>query len=252
MTREMHRGLMAIAAIVGIALVFSATGWALPQNVSVQIQQEGQTASGWWQRNEGTFLGSFLAALVAVLSVLFTHWLDKRRYGARMRRVYAGLLHSIHAELVWHKGVIRRLRQHLEELKRVASETGIVPVSEAGERFELDYFEQCRLRVLEYEHFSTELMKYLAEYANFLRFANRSIQLQAVQEAAKHFEDDAERRKGLTAYFANVLAELGKIESAIPIIQERIRCEVTHLPEVELVTLATQATLPDKGKEERQ
>jgi hypothetical protein len=41
---------------------------------------------------------------------------------------------------------------------------------------------------------------------------------------------------------------LGKIESAIPIIQERIRCEVAQLPEIELVTLGTQATLPNEGE----
>ena len=244
--RKQQAGFMSTAVFFLAALIVLAwllVGYALwsrtqpnGQEPTAPVQPEVEAAAdSRLMRNEGNLVGSALAGVVAVFSVITTHALEKRRQRERSRRTYVSLLHSMHVEIVWHTGVSRRLREHLEVLREIAEERAELPVNDLGEEFELAFFEACRQQLLAQREIDTLLMRLLAEYANFTRFVNRSIQLSAVHHVLQHFGEFEERRDGLIQYVDSILTELDKRDGAVPVIERRIRAELESLPGVEVI-----------------
>lgn len=195
---------------------------SVPDSFDLQAESPQENNKGWWKRNEGTFLGSLLAALVAAFSAFLAYWLSERRTRLRQRQIYFRLLHEVYHELEWHESLKQRLQNHLNEVLRIALAQGEIVITSPPEIFRVEYLDSCRSKILEYDRFNTELLPYLSTYINLVNVINGSVDLRKLRELLAHFDDAEGYKMAAQEYFQRVFDEMKKLDVAIPELQEGI------------------------------
>src|SRR5699024_979367 len=137
---------------------------ALPISVYVQ----NISSENWWARNEGAIISTLGGVFIALLASFLTYALSKRRTRIKEERIYQGILYSVHLELDWQLNHNRMLRGELSNIRRLSLKEGRFIVEKAPDEFHIDYIENCRERILDYDLFDPKILAFLSTYINLL------------------------------------------------------------------------------------
>lgn len=189
----------------------------------------------WIEKNEGALIGAFGGGVTAVLAAFLTYYLSKVNRRKKEKKVYEGLLYSIHTELDWQKNHTRALRNQLGKVKRLSIESVRFVVDEAPNKYDTRYLEYCRERILEYDNFTPQILALLSTYINLLLETNVNIDFRAARSL--HIpEGESLTPKLIEGYFETIEKEnLDKIEKTIPLIRSLIEHDLEDFPEDLLV-----------------
>ena len=115
----------------------------------------------WTEKNEGAIVGSFIAtffaALIAILSVYLTTQANKKQKQEREKEIYCGLLFAIKIELLYqgqnHKYLIQELKV-IEHNSLIANE---IIVENPPRNISLNFLKNIRNKLIESEIFNTNV-----------------------------------------------------------------------------------------------
>ncbi|MFA4907480.1 MAG: hypothetical protein WC602_04365 [archaeon] len=177
----------------------------------------------------GALLGSFLAGIVALVSILLAHKKNKEIQDISLKNeriqredIYCGNLFAIYHEINWHKNLSKRLTRELKIIKQQSIDTLSFPCDQANELFRIEYLDRCRINVLEYARFDTDLLTLISTYLNLIMTINNSLNFTVVSKMKNKFDSDVRYKEALSGYFKileNIISDanrgMGNIQSRI-------------------------------------
>lgn len=228
------------------------------------IVAKRKTTVSWWTENSssivGPLLGSFLAALVALISIYFTNRNNIRlqnnliqRKQAHNEDVYCGYLFAIFHEINWHQNLLLRLRNELVIIRNQALADLRFNIPVAHELFRIEYINSYRINTLKFERFDTDLLALISTYLNLIMTINSNLHFEYVQNLRLEFESDEAYRDGLIVFFDELEGFLSRAEGGMANIQAGIVEVVRTFPGNQIIfednATSTLEQQPNKGLE---
>lgn len=193
------------------------------------ISKEFIPKQTFMQRHLGTLLGSLGAGLVALFSVLATHKTAKKREKEKARIFYHNLVLAIYSELLSHEKLVDYLKGELSEAKRLALDKGQVVIESPQTKIPMDFIKQCRIRLLEYEDNSMDLINHIFQYQNSTHQLVSNLSFRNVSNLKEHFTNEAQYREGIKAYFDRLFVHLTTLENGRNVLIEKLLQEVKRI-----------------------
>ena len=199
-----------------------------------------QKENSFFNRNEGTILGSALAAFVSLLAILITSLIRNRRdkrekeflIGVK-QNIYCGLLHSIYHELGSHQNLVNVNWKSLELIRDVTLEKEKFIIEKTVETFNTDFINECRLKILEFESYNTDLLPVISKYKNSVISVNRSLDFKNLNSFFEQLEIPFSEAVNL--YFKIFKEDFNRIELGIQEIQKMIKEEIRKFTQNEVI-----------------
>lgn len=183
----------------------------------------------WFRRNEGTLLGSFGAAIIALFSILATNFLNNRTYRRSLNRsilekqhVYCGLLFGLHYEIDNHKSKIEMIKSNISLMMELSKERNLLIGDIPFQIFDLNFSNYCRTKLFELYFSDTKLIAYFSQYINQVLLINQSLDFKKYRDIINTYEDDRTREKAIQTYFESMIELLNSADRAISMIQDWI------------------------------
>lgn len=200
-----------------------------------------QNEESFFKRNEGTILGSALAAFVSLFSIWITTYNRNRRetkekqFQRRMREnIYCGLLFSIYHELTDHKNILKINREEIKYIRAITIEKGDFVFEKAKENFNAEFINACRLKILEFENYNSNLLPKVSNYINTVKSLNRSFDYKTVfsvlQKLKMPLNEDI-----INTYFQEIISDLDKIDLGIQELQKLLKKEISRFPQNDIL-----------------
>ena len=225
--------------VIKVDSIDSISKQSLTDTLNILIENKDKN---WFKRNEGTFLGSFCAATIALISILLTNYYNKKSKQRLLQKglfekqnIYCSLLYAVYNELLWHKNLSEIIKKELNEIQRISLEKGKLIVDSPSEKFNTEYLHQFRIKILEFHKFNTDLLAYISTYLNLLSSINYSLDFKKVKDFYNHFVDESSYNKALKAYFADLFDLFVKVGKGIQRLQDMIKEELVSFPQNKIV-----------------
>lgn len=190
------------------------------------LSKESVPKETWWQRNEGTFLGSALAAIVAFLTVLFTNYFSSQQTKRKSKEAYCALLAAIYSELMGHDNLSVTLKKELEELLSVVEQTGDI-LSSPFTYFPLEFLNECRIKATEFQTTNVGLLSYISHYINVVSWFHKNLDFTQLGRMRAYFPNQADYPKAIINYFRIVFHHFEKLEKSRKILSELLEKEIS-------------------------
>ncbi len=199
-----------------------------------------ESDKGFFSRNEGTILGSFLAALVSLFSILITMIIRNKKEKEKEEKVkeekvkvYCGLLHSIYHEMKGHQRLLEMDWKSLEIIRDITIEKD-KPVIEGSmiEKINTDFINECRLKILEFENYNTDLLPLISEYINRINNLNTVLDVKPKLDSIVSL--NLPFRESVLEYFNEIKRYIDSIESGIIKVNDLIKEEIEKFPHSEV------------------
>lgn len=193
------------------------------------ISKEFIPKQTFMQKHLGALLGSLGAGLVALFSVLATHKTAKKREKEKARIFHRNLLLAIYSELLSHEKLVDYLKGELNEAKRLALDKAQVLIESPHTKIPVEFINQCRIRLLEYEDNSMDLINHIFQYQNSTHQLVSNLSFSNVISLKEHFKNDAQYREGIKAYFDRLFVHLTTLENGRNVLTQRLLQEVERI-----------------------
>jgi hypothetical protein len=205
----------------------------------------------FFKRNEGAIIGSALAAFVSLFSIWLTTCLrnkrDKKekkfnihlenekinRRKMEKENIYCGLIHSIFHELNYHLQLLVINRKTIKRIKDLTIEKGEYNIKQSIEKFNTKFINECRLKVLEFESFNTDILPIVSKYINKIESLNTHFDFQSTISLIKQLEMPFEDSVNL--HFKELEKNFMDIELSIQEIQKMIRGEISKFSQNKII-----------------
>lgn len=190
----------------------------------------------FWQRNEGSIIGTFGAALIAVLAAFLTYYLSQKQIKKNNKNSYQGLLYALHIELDGHKHHFSLLENSLEAIEKVSIENDEFIIKSPPTQFNLLICENTISRIIDYKKFNHEIVALLTSYMNQIRNINYFIDFNNANAIISKVENNAEKKLHIKNYFSALKEQhIIKTESIISQIRIIIEEELSDYPKEMIV-----------------
>ncbi|HAH51474.1 MAG TPA: hypothetical protein DCL80_09500 [Balneola sp.] len=196
-------------------------------------------------RNEGelvgSFLGAFLAALVAYYSARKGHLYSVQRNKEELDRKrieqenkYCSLLHSIIVELSWHKDINSMVLSQVEGIREKSKVAGKMIIDEPTTFIKIDFLRKLRDTFPEFEFSNHVIPTHLQLYINKAEIINRSLKLNVIDETVKRFDEPENFAKAVDLYFNQLVKDFQTLEEALSLNLKFSLEEVNKYPNAEV------------------
>ena len=185
----------------------------------------------WIEKNSGSLVGSIGGAFTAILAAFLTNYFSVQSRKKKDKKIYEGVLYSIHTELHWQLNHTGALRNQLNEIERISKLNEEFCVEKAPNSIDTRYLEYCRQRLLEYDDFDHKIVALLSTHINLLNDTNVNIDFRVAQKL-KAPEGERLTKEMIGKYFSKIEEDnLQKIEISVPLIRTHIEKELEGFPE---------------------
>lgn len=209
--------------------------------ITVICMDEDDADPSWFYQNSGSIIGSiigaFLVGIVALISIHLTHKKNSQLQEIAFQKeresredIYCGNLFAIYHEIDWHNNLSQRLRKELEIVKDEALSSLEFPYDEANELFRIEYLDKCRINVLEFSRFDTDLLALISTYLNLVMTINKNLNFQAASHLKDKFNSNDQYKEAIKLYFEELEKLLVKADQGMENIQKGIIEVVESFP----------------------
>jgi hypothetical protein len=197
----------------------------------------------WLYNNSGGIIGSLLGALfasiIALKSIQRTHEKNKELQDSintnnriSQEDIYSGNLFAIYQEIEWHINLTKQIKSELKIIKEKTLNDLEFPYKVVHEKYRVEYLDHCRMNVLEFSRFDTDLLALISTYLNLIMQINNNLDFHLIPEVREKYDiDDDSYRKALDEYFEKLDERIEKAELAMTNIQMGVEEVVTSFPE---------------------
>lgn len=183
----------------------------------------------WIERNEGAFISTLLASIVAILSVYLTARSNKKQRLEREMEIYCGLLYSLKIELLYHSRTHENLIQELEVIKHNSLIANELVIHSPSRFINVSFLQEVRSNIINTEIFNTQILLLLSAYIHKCEFVNIDIKLERLDVLLKKFKEKANFSGTTKTYFNIVITHIQELQKAIPPIIEHINADLKSL-----------------------
>jgi hypothetical protein len=201
-----------------------------PDTAKVEII--GVPLEGWWDRNEGTFLGALFAGLIALISVLMTNYFNKRTKFDREKEVYCGMLFAIKTELEYHHKSFPHLIQELQAILERSIEVKDIIINKPSRDISVMFLKEIRGKILSLENYNSNVFRVISSYINKCELINSDIQFERIIRLNQKVKNDPTFEDSIRGYFDKVIEEIKKVSLSIEYIFSLINDDLTSLGKV--------------------
>lgn len=190
----------------------------------------------FWERNEGTLLGTLGGILIAILAAFLTLMFSQYKISKKEKENYQGLLYTLHAELYWHDHHFKLLKNTLLKLKTASIKKQEFVLLNSPMQFNLSITETILLKAVEYKHYKHELIALLTSYLNQMRDINYFLDFSNANELLIKTENGINNGEIISDYFT--VLENQYIEKTQPVISDMrkiIESELKNYPKEKMV-----------------
>lgn len=182
--------------------------------------------SSWIEKNEGTFLGAFLAGLIAILSVYLTTRSTKKSRLAKETEIYCGLLYAIKIELIYQSKNHDFLIQELEVIKHNSLIANEIITDSPSRTITLNFLQDVRSKIISTELFNTRILLLLSAYMNKCELVNCDIKFERLIKLSEKFKDKVNFPESTKTYFDIIIKQVNDLKKAIPDIISYINADL--------------------------
>jgi hypothetical protein len=182
------------------------------------------------ERNEGQIFGSFLAGIVALFTVLLTHYLISKKEKLYRENVYCNLLVGIRSDLTVHDFFSGQLHKSLIEIKRITREQKKLIPDSVHSKLSLELINQCRLKLMDFEKTHKEILNKINRYYNYLEVIKKGLDFSAIKSSKDDFESDEEYLNGIDNFFETLLTNIEVLNKSRDELMSLIITELQKFP----------------------
>ena len=202
----------------------------------------------FWQRNEGSIIGTLGAALIAILAAFLTYYLSQRQSSKNKEKAYQGLLYALHVELDWHNSHLGLLENSLAAIEQASISNDVFIIENPPTQFNLLICENTISKMVDYEKFNHEIVALLTSYMNQIRNINYFINFNNANAILSKVENKAEKKLHIKNYFTVLNDEyIHKTRPVISQIRILIEKELKDYPKEIIVNKELNETAHNKG-----
>lgn len=209
---------------------------------NVVVTENVYPKASWLRRNEGTILGAFLASLIALASILVTNAINKNQIRKEKEQlikekeiISANLLHSIYHELNLIINSSKIIQLQLTAIKKLSVQERKPIADNIPEKFDVDYLNSCRVKLLEYDTYKSELVPKLSEYMAIIARLNRYTDLKYFTATATRMTDEDSFGTAVESYFENLDGLFVDADEKAERLKNDILAAVNNLESAEIV-----------------
>lgn len=178
-------------------------------------------------RNEGQIVGTFGAALVAVIAAFLTYGLAQYQTNKKEKKYYHGLLHTLKIDLKLKENQLDILKESLRNSKRASVIKKEFVINKVPIQFETTYIESVLSNMIKYESFNKELAAYINAYLYNLRDINFYLDFHTANELIGKLNSDQNIESLISSYY-------DKLNDEYITKTELINLHIVKLLEIEL------------------
>jgi len=187
----------------------------------------------WYERNEGaiigSFVGAFLAGIIALLSIYLTARSNKRQRREREIEIYCGFLYSIKIELIYHSKNHNNLIEELRMIKHNSLLANEIITDSPSRNISIPFLRELRSKLIDTELFNTKILLTLSAYINKCDLVNSDIKLERLMKVSEKFKEQVNFAESTKSYFNIVIEETENLKKSIPEIIKQINADLTLL-----------------------
>ena len=170
----------------------------------------------------GAFIGSLLAALIAIYSIHKTHKnqvnlenekIKRNRY--QSEKVYCGFLFSIHSILLNHQQFLGSLTKELEGILSNAKLTGKLAYDKPYTYLPVDLLKGNLNNILSYENYNSKNVQLLVTYLNFVENLYNDVNFISLIKLRDETKDETEYKQRVEYYFNNLFGRITTLNDMI-------------------------------------
>lgn len=190
----------------------------------------------FWERNEGTLLGTLGGVIIAILAAFLTLLFSQYQISKKEKETYQGLLYTLHVELHWHDQHFDLLKNTLQKLKTTSIKNHEFVLLNSPMQFDLSITETILLKVVEYKHFNQELVAFLTSYLNQMKDINYFLDFSNASELLIKTENGINKGELISDYFTVLENQyIGKTQPVISDMRKIIENELKVYPKKKMV-----------------
>lgn len=200
------------------------------KNAKVEIIKASQI--NWWEKNEGAFLGAFLAGMVAIFTVLLTNYLNKRENSKRENEIYCGVLFAIKAELEYQYKSLPHLIEELKAILEKSIEAKEVIANKSSRDISVNFLVEIRSKILLLSNYNTIVFRDISAYINKCEIINSDLEFERLIILKEKIKIEPSFDESINNYFLKIIEDIEDIENirkSIPIIFELINADLASL-----------------------
>lgn len=169
-----------------------------------------------------TFMGSFLAAIIAILSIYFTNRNFKRNNKKIQSKKYATLLSGIKDEVINNEKITKLIKEeidvYIETVKRSGKMVELAPFNE----IKLSFIKECRLNIVDNDNIRTDLINFISRYIDKGEAVNDALMLNNLFAVQKLKPKNLLLYKAFKIYYVGVLELVDQLDSGSSPLQQVI------------------------------
>lgn len=207
------------------------------------IAHEYSPERNFWQRNEGTILGSSFAGIVAVISIIATNYFNRKREDKRAQseklkeeNLYSAVLASIFSVLLSHDERTKRLKEELLAIRDKSIPKKHLIVEKAQVSLSLDLLNQFLIKLLNYEKFNQLLLDATIAYIHRATNLNETLDFSLVIKIKQEFHSDTDYTEAVQEFFKSINRNVETLDGHREKIKEMIVNEVKKFPQIKIIS----------------
>ncbi|RLD59969.1 MAG: hypothetical protein DRJ05_05510 [Bacteroidetes bacterium] len=189
-----------------------------------------KSVTTFFARNEGEIVGSvigtFGAAIVAILTIFLTTKMSAKRQRAKDKTRYEGQLTFVLWGITDIEHKLHLLERELESLEESSLREHRIIISEAPSKINYSVIEKNIQLLIEYDNFNNNLNGLLLAFISSLRNLNINLNFNAPNEIIQNISSGAERDPSIENYFSSISEYIKRAIDAIPTILQMIEKEL--------------------------
>ncbi len=208
-----------------------------------------ESEESFCSRNEGQLLAFFLSIILALSTIWLTNKIRDKKDAKkeeklkkeqkrkekieRIKReeIYCGFLHSIFHELAGHRYLLQENWKSLELIRDLTLENENFIIELKLEEFNYEFIDKCRLKILDYEKYNTDLLPNISAYINRVKQLNKTLDVTPAIRSIKNI--DVPFDESLNSYFQEIKNLFDEIKAGIEAIELMIKDEIEKFTQSE-------------------
>lgn len=160
-----------------------------------------------------TFVGSFLAAIIAIVSIYLTNRNFKINNKEKESRKYVTLLSGIKDEVINNEKITKLIKEeidvYIETVKRTGKIVELAPFNE----IKLSFIKECRLNIVDNDNIRTDLINFISRYIDKSEAVNDALMLNKLFAVQQLAPKNLLLYKAFKIYFNSVLELVDDLDS---------------------------------------
>lgn len=193
------------------------------------LSKENVPKQSWWYRNEGTILGSFLAAIVALMTISITTYISNRNSRIREENIYTGHWCAVYGQSFDNEKELNILISELESFKNVLNLSKTINIDSFPIQLSVNFLNYCKLEFLKFAYYDLDLHKFFSSYINSLEALINELNFKRIHQSLADIESSEVVKATLNEYVDSIISHIKQIIEWQVELREMINKEITRI-----------------------